>query len=52
MKRRRITRTEPVSESQKKRDREIRAKYAHKPSLDKLSADEFGPTVKQREILH
>jgi DNA-binding XRE family transcriptional regulator len=51
MKRNRITRTEPVSESQKKRDREIRAKYANKPSLDKLSAEEFGPTIKQGEYL-
>lgn len=49
MKGNRITRTEPVSESQKKRDREIRAKYAHKPSLDQLSADEYGPTIKQGE---
>lgn len=51
MQRNRITRTEPVSESQKKRDREIRARYANKPSLGKLNAEEFGPTIKQGEYL-
>ncbi len=52
MKRHRLNRTEPASESQKERDRAIRAKYAGKPSSGELQATgQYNPTVKQGEYL-
>ena len=52
MQRHRTTRTKPLSKAQKKCDREIRAKYAHKPSLaEVLATGDYTAPVKQGAYL-
>lgn len=52
MQRRRLNRNETASDSQKDRDRAVRAKFADKPSLSELRASgEFDAPIKQGEYL-